>query len=238
MGVRCQTEEDQQDLQIMSVNDLIVDKSFLFVYFQQIPLLLSVGKPRIGVFLCARGPSFVLTVTCLQISLDTHRTFQIRGCYLSAGLIWSGPYLIRSVPPPDISGWLTNLPLYFKINEFSFLLQRFLQQTEKTDVTLADFIYYVREHEKNLKLHFSHLDKNRDGKDFFIFFYFLSLSVDFARFNLCMYTSMCYPNHHDVSMVCLHDFFAEDIFGIFPIPIWNKDKKFLIEIYYYIILKQ
>lgn len=29
---------------------------------------------------------------------------------------------------------------------------------------LGEFIHYVREHEKNLRLQFSHLDKNRDGK--------------------------------------------------------------------------
>ncbi|XP_072930813.1 calcium-binding mitochondrial carrier protein SCaMC-2 isoform X1 [Epargyreus clarus] len=32
------------------------------------------------------------------------------------------------------------------------------------DVTLSEFIHYVREHEKNLKLQFSHIDKNQDGK--------------------------------------------------------------------------
>lgn len=32
------------------------------------------------------------------------------------------------------------------------------------DVTLSEFIHYVREHEKNLRLQFSHLDKNKDGK--------------------------------------------------------------------------
>ncbi|CAB3253406.1 unnamed protein product [Arctia plantaginis] len=32
------------------------------------------------------------------------------------------------------------------------------------DVTLSEFIHYVREHEKNLKLQFSHIDKNKDGK--------------------------------------------------------------------------
>ncbi|CAD7082846.1 unnamed protein product [Hermetia illucens] len=45
--------------------------------------------------------------------------------------------------------------------------ETFLQQSDKTqsgDVGLAEFIYYVREHEKNLRLQFSHLDKNRDGK--------------------------------------------------------------------------
>ncbi|XP_055611108.1 calcium-binding mitochondrial carrier protein SCaMC-2 isoform X4 [Uranotaenia lowii] len=45
--------------------------------------------------------------------------------------------------------------------------ERFLKQSDQTesgDVGLAEFIHYVREHEKNLRLQFSHLDKNRDGK--------------------------------------------------------------------------
>lgn len=46
------------------------------------------------------------------------------------------------------------------------LLQKFLKSTKSKsgELSLADFIYYVREHEKNLRLHFSHLDKNKDGK--------------------------------------------------------------------------
>ncbi|CAH0703206.1 unnamed protein product [Spodoptera exigua] len=32
------------------------------------------------------------------------------------------------------------------------------------DVTMSEFMHYVREHEKNLRLQFSHLDKNQDGK--------------------------------------------------------------------------
>ncbi|CAH0546112.1 unnamed protein product [Brassicogethes aeneus] len=44
--------------------------------------------------------------------------------------------------------------------------EKFLKSTQSKsgDLSLADFIYYVREHEKNLRLHFSHLDKNKDGK--------------------------------------------------------------------------
>lgn len=45
--------------------------------------------------------------------------------------------------------------------------ENFLKQSdtdESGDVGLAEFIHYVREHEKNLRLQFSHLDKNRDGK--------------------------------------------------------------------------
>lgn len=44
--------------------------------------------------------------------------------------------------------------------------KKFLKSTRSTGdhLSLADFIHYVREHEKNLRLHFSHLDRNRDGK--------------------------------------------------------------------------
>lgn len=44
--------------------------------------------------------------------------------------------------------------------------ERFLKNSRTTsgDLSLADFIYYVREHEKNLRLHFASLDKNRDGR--------------------------------------------------------------------------
>nr|XP_019527268.1 calcium-binding mitochondrial carrier protein SCaMC-2 isoform X4 [Aedes albopictus] len=45
--------------------------------------------------------------------------------------------------------------------------ERFLKQSDQTqsgDVGLAEFIHYVREHEKNLRLQFTHLDKNKDGK--------------------------------------------------------------------------
>ncbi|XP_030238267.1 calcium-binding mitochondrial carrier protein SCaMC-1-B isoform X1 [Drosophila navojoa] len=44
---------------------------------------------------------------------------------------------------------------------------KFLQQSDKDqsgNVGFAEFLHYVREHEKNLCLQFSHLDKNRDGK--------------------------------------------------------------------------
>lgn len=47
------------------------------------------------------------------------------------------------------------------------LFQKFLQEsdTDKSgDISLADFLHYVREHEKKLRLHFSDLDKNKDGK--------------------------------------------------------------------------
>ncbi|XP_065086561.1 mitochondrial adenyl nucleotide antiporter SLC25A25 isoform X2 [Ochlerotatus camptorhynchus] len=45
--------------------------------------------------------------------------------------------------------------------------ERFLKQSDQTqsgDVGLAEFIHYVREHEKNLRLQFTHLDRNKDGK--------------------------------------------------------------------------
>lgn len=47
------------------------------------------------------------------------------------------------------------------------MLQKFLAKSGSkgaSDVTLSEFIHYVREHEKNLRLQFSHLDKNQDGK--------------------------------------------------------------------------
>lgn len=55
---------------------------------------------------------------------------------------------------------------YIIICNVTFFLQKFLIDSKSSsgDLCLADFIHYVREHEKNLKLHFSNLDKNRDGK--------------------------------------------------------------------------
>lgn len=44
--------------------------------------------------------------------------------------------------------------------------ERFLRQTDTENrghVNLAEFIHYIREHEKNLLLHFTHLDKDGDG---------------------------------------------------------------------------
>lgn len=57
------------------------------------------------------------------------------------------------------------MPLTF--STVPFTRQKFLKASDQTnsgDVGLAEFIHYVREHEKNLRLQFSHLDKNRDGK--------------------------------------------------------------------------
>ncbi|CAH0383440.1 unnamed protein product [Bemisia tabaci] len=45
--------------------------------------------------------------------------------------------------------------------------EKFLRHSDTNksgDISLAEFIHYVKEHEKNLRLGFSHLDKNRDGK--------------------------------------------------------------------------
>ncbi|XP_014222694.1 calcium-binding mitochondrial carrier protein SCaMC-2 isoform X1 [Trichogramma pretiosum] len=45
--------------------------------------------------------------------------------------------------------------------------QKFLARSDQTksgDISLAEFIHYVREHEKNLRLQFTDLDKNKDGK--------------------------------------------------------------------------
>jgi solute carrier family 25 (mitochondrial phosphate transporter), member 23/24/25/41 len=43
-------------------------------------------------------------------------------------------------------------------------LTRSLRHRLEGDVGLSEFVNYVREHEKNLRLQFSHLDKNKDGK--------------------------------------------------------------------------
>lgn len=46
-------------------------------------------------------------------------------------------------------------------------LQKFLARSDRTksgDITMAEFIHYIREHEKNLRLQFSNLDQNRDGE--------------------------------------------------------------------------
>lgn len=53
------------------------------------------------------------------------------------------------------------------LRRFLILFQKFLAKSgwkEAGDVTLSEFIHYVREHEKNLKLQFSHIDKNQDGE--------------------------------------------------------------------------
>ncbi|XP_022192471.1 calcium-binding mitochondrial carrier protein SCaMC-1-B isoform X1 [Nilaparvata lugens] len=45
--------------------------------------------------------------------------------------------------------------------------QKFLERSDSNksgDISLAEFIHYVKEHEKRLRLGFSHIDKNKDGK--------------------------------------------------------------------------
>ncbi|KAM7249361.1 hypothetical protein ACFE04_019888 [Oxalis oulophora] len=45
--------------------------------------------------------------------------------------------------------------------------EKFLQRSDSNksgDITLAEFILYLKEHEKKLRLGFSHIDRNKDGK--------------------------------------------------------------------------
>lgn len=69
---------------------------------------------------------------------------------------------------PDRCQRLTSFyfcPLYYRIDVVRH--QKFLKQSDHNhsgDVALNEFINYVREHEKNLQLQFSHLDRNNDGK--------------------------------------------------------------------------
>lgn len=53
---------------------------------------------------------------------------------------------------------------------FCFTLKKFLELSDATksgSITLAEFIHYVKEHEKSLRLSFTNIDKNRDGKQLF-----------------------------------------------------------------------
>lgn len=46
-------------------------------------------------------------------------------------------------------------------------LQKFVKESDldkSGDVGLVEFVEYIREHEKSLKLQFSQMDKNKDGK--------------------------------------------------------------------------
>lgn len=46
-------------------------------------------------------------------------------------------------------------------------VQKFIQQSDQNqsgDVNLAEFINYVREHEKKLRLVFANIDSDRDGR--------------------------------------------------------------------------
>lgn len=50
---------------------------------------------------------------------------------------------------------------------YSFVLYKFLELSDaykSGSITLAEFINYVKEYEKTLKLSFSNIDKNKDGK--------------------------------------------------------------------------
>jgi len=46
-------------------------------------------------------------------------------------------------------------------------------------ITLAEFIHYVKEHEKSLRLSFSNIDKNKDGKNLFNDYPILKLNNDY-----------------------------------------------------------
>lgn len=73
----------------------------------------------------------------------------------------------RLVLQPGVTWSKIRKPQTTNTQEHSLFFQRFLKQSDQTqsgDVGLAEFIHYVREHEKNLRLQFTHLDKNRDGK--------------------------------------------------------------------------
>ena len=56
-----------------------------------------------------------------------------------------------------------------KLNTFTpFFFQKFLARSDLSksgDISLAEFIHYIKEHEKNLRLQFSDLDKNQDGEN-------------------------------------------------------------------------
>lgn len=61
---------------------------------------------------------------------------------------------------------LTRLFIIPSLFTFAFCLQKFilLSDADKSgDIGLAEFLHYMREHEKKLRLQFSNLDKNRDG---------------------------------------------------------------------------
>ena len=49
----------------------------------------------------------------------------------------------------------------------TLLPQKFIERSDQNqsgDLTLAEFVHYVIEHEKKLKLVFSSLDHNKDGE--------------------------------------------------------------------------
>lgn len=61
----------------------------------------------------------------------------------------------------------TALYFFFFFHSKNFYFQKFLERSDQNksgDISIAEFIHYVKEHEKNLRLQFSHLDKNKDGE--------------------------------------------------------------------------
>lgn len=51
-----------------------------------------------------------------------------------------------------------------------FNLQKMLHRADDDDdaqIDFAEFVKYMRNHEQNLRLAFSSIDKNKDGKKFF-----------------------------------------------------------------------
>jgi len=64
------------------------------------------------------------------------------------------------------SGTSLYIYIYF-FHSKKFYFQKFLERSDQNksgDISIAEFIHYVKEHEKNLRLQFSHLDKNKDGE--------------------------------------------------------------------------
>lgn len=87
------------------------------------------------------------------------------------------------------------MKLFFSKIFISF--QRFLRNSKATDgdhLSLADFIHYVREHEKNLRLHFSNLDKNKDGE-----YSYHTEKTDWIGNNRCWpwWLKNCNDNHNN-----------------------------------------
>lgn len=71
---------------------------------------------------------------------------------------------------------ITEIFLYYieslKSSLFSFYLQRLLERSDHDQdghLNFADFLRYVTEHEKHLRLSFHMLDHNKDGKYSYLF---------------------------------------------------------------------
>ena len=54
-------------------------------------------------------------------------------------------------------------------------------QNENLEMDFAEFVQYMTEHEQKLRLAFSHLDRNKDGKLLNCRKIYLDLSVDMSR---------------------------------------------------------